>query len=174
MLGAFVVALSQLTGQRDFGVGVPVSKRGSRWLADAVVCLVDTVCVRARVAAGSGFDEQHPMVRRALRDATGAQDLPFLDVVRALRVPSRHRTPLYQTLFVLQDPPPTLELPGCHTTPFQFDDAAVECDLVTEVWSTLDGGAEIRTSFRTNLVSADLAAAVDAALVHCLEAADAS
>lgn len=124
LLPAVHQAIAEHTGQTDFGVGVPITRRGSAETQRPVGCLIDTVCVRLRPDASSP--------ERALAHA----DLPFADVVRLLRPKRTGRHPLYQVIVAVQDfPAPSLALPGCTTEHHPHGDAAwSQTELVVELY----------------------------------------
>lgn len=110
LLDSVAHAVAAHTGQRDFGVGIPVSRRSSEALQRPIGCLIDTVCVRLR--PGESAADTAEAVGGALANA----DLSFADVVQALRPPRTGRNPLYQVIAALQDSPfPRLSLEGCRT-----------------------------------------------------------
>lgn len=104
-------AIYACTGQDDFGVGVPVSSRGSETLQRPIGCLIDMVCVRLRRAEPAPAGPA-----AAVSGALANSDLPFAEVVRALAPPRINRHPLYQVIVAVQDSPaPLLSLVGCRT-----------------------------------------------------------
>lgn len=125
LLSAVHAAIAEHTGHTDFGVGVPVTHRGSAEMQRPVGCLIDTVCVRLRPG------DTEPT--RALANA----DVPFADVVRLLRPRRTGRHPLYQVIVAVQDfPSARLELPGCATEPHPRGDAAwSQTELVIELFA---------------------------------------
>jgi mycobactin peptide synthetase MbtE len=101
--------VSGRTGQTDLGIGVPVSLRSTEALQTQVGCLINTVCVPLRNPGPGG-------VAAALADALAHADLPFPEVVQAVRPPRTGRHPLYQVITAVQDSPePMLGLSGCRT-----------------------------------------------------------
>ena len=132
LLEAVSRAVSAHTGQDDFGVGVPVSRRSTEALQRPVSCLIDTVCVRLRRTAdpdsgtkgtagatGSRTDGTAHAVAGALANA----DLSFAEVVRVVRPARSRRHPLYQVIAAVQDSPaPVLEVAGCGTRIREQDD----------------------------------------------------
>ena len=149
LLGVLLAAVADgvfaVTGQDDLGFGVPVSLRGSAELQRPVGCLIDTVCVRVRRRAdGSGRDAVRAAVTGALADA----DLPFADVLTAVRPRRTGRHPLYQVVVVVQDDPAAdLELAGCRVRelPQRGNRFAME-ELTVELLATPGRPAALRLS----------------------------
>lgn len=113
-------AIYAYTGQDDFGVGVPASSRCAQALQRPIGCLIDTVCVRLRRtgprSAGPDQPAGIPGLASAVTGALANSDLPFADVVQALRPPRSPRHPLYQVIAAVQDSPaPLLSLIRCRT-----------------------------------------------------------
>jgi amino acid adenylation domain-containing protein len=114
LLAGWNALLYRLTGQSDIAVGAPVASRGRVEIEGLIGCFVNTLVLRTRFAAGEGFAALLARIREVTLDAQDHQDVPFEKLVEELR-PDRAaaRTPLFQTLFVLQNNSrPRLELPG--------------------------------------------------------------
>ncbi|MDQ1739909.1 MAG: hypothetical protein QOE53_1561, partial [Pseudonocardiales bacterium] len=139
LLGAVQEAVRRQTGQDDFGVGVPVTQRGTHELQRPIGCLIDTVCVRLR-----GGDD----VREAVEAAIANADLPFAEVVRILRPKRTGRHPLYQVIAAVQDSPlPCLELTGCRAEPLPSTDVLwPDAELVVELFTAAGAPPRLRIS----------------------------
>lgn len=157
LLEAVSRAVSAHTGQDDFGVGVPVSRRSTEALQRPVGCLIDTVCVRLRRTAdpdsgtkgtagatGSRTDGTAHAVAGALANA----DLSFAEVVRVVRPARSRRHPLYQVIAAVQDSPaPVLEVAGCGTRIREQDDVAwPQAELLVQLFNTPGERARLRVS----------------------------
>ncbi|MFG2608541.1 condensation domain-containing protein, partial [Streptomyces sp. NPDC048514] len=103
LLAAFQVLLGQWSGQRDFGIGVPVAGRGRPEVENLIGLFVNTLVVRADLAGDPTFVELLTRVRDHTVEALGHQDAPFERVVEELR-PDRDlsRSPLFQVMFDLE------------------------------------------------------------------------
>jgi mycobactin peptide synthetase MbtE len=114
---AYAGAVADVIGQRDFGLGTAVAQRATPGAADAVGCLLTTLCLRLPVVVGGDLRAALTAAHPALSAAFAAQDVPFDEVVR-LTAPQRSaRNPLFDVMLVLQDTPPAeLVLPGCTVT----------------------------------------------------------
>ncbi|HEY0734516.1 MAG TPA: amino acid adenylation domain-containing protein, partial [Herpetosiphonaceae bacterium] len=103
LLAAFQVLLYRYSGQESFLVGSPTSGRSRARLADSVGYFVNPVALRADLAGRPTFSELLGRVRRTVQGALSHQDYPFPLLVERLQ-PERDpsRSPLFQTMFVLQ------------------------------------------------------------------------
>lgn len=139
LLTAVRDAVCRQTGQDDFGVGVPVTQRGTDELQRPIGCLIDTVCVRLR---GAGD------VREAVEAAIANADLPFAEVVRLLRPKRTGRHPLYQVIAAVQDSPLSrLALAGCWAEPLPDTEVLwPDAELVVELFTAAGAPARLRIS----------------------------
>jgi amino acid adenylation domain-containing protein len=105
MLAAFKVLLYRYTNQTDICVGSPVANRTRPELQGLVGCIVNTLVLRSDLADNPSFRAFLERVQQVALSAYQHSDLPFEELVRALR-PERnpHQTPLFQVLLELQDP----------------------------------------------------------------------
>lgn len=143
LLDAFAEALSTVTGQDRFGIGVPVARRDTPVLASAVSCLINTVCVPVRRTGDPRADLAG--LQETTLAAFGAQDVPFHEVVAELGLGGSGRHPLYQVMFAYQDmDPPRLALDGCATTFHRPDPPQATCELLAELHPRQDGAVGIR------------------------------
>ena len=113
LLAAFGALLGRVSGQQDLVVGSPVANRGRHELEGLIGCFVNTLALRLDLAGSPSFGELLARVRAATLDAYEHQDLPFEQLVAALRPErARERTPLFQVMLALQNAPLALRLPG--------------------------------------------------------------
>jgi nonribosomal peptide synthetase DhbF len=106
LLAAWEVWLWRHSGQTDFGVGVPVAGRTRRELEEMIGLFVNTLVIRADVGESISFRDLVRRVRERTLRAYDRQEAPFEQVVEAAQ-PERDlgRTPLFQTMFSLQNAP---------------------------------------------------------------------
>ncbi|MEU1330751.1 amino acid adenylation domain-containing protein [Streptomyces sp. NPDC005865] len=140
LLACYAEAVARSTGQRDFGIGVPVVRRPGPLSLRALSCLIDVLCLRLPLGdAARPASALLPAVRRAVEAAFHHQEASFSDVVRAVRPPQTGRNPLFQTMFAYQNTPPApLRLGGCAVSPLRVAPNAAMHELSCEVWP-LDG-----------------------------------
>lgn len=166
---AFAWGVAEVTGQDDFGVGVPVTKRNSAVLGEGVNCLIDLVCVRARIGLR---DEPGSAVRSTgeqLRSALAGQDIAFDEVVRLVNPTRGERPPLYQTMFTLEPKDdPGLRLAGCELEFVRLDPPVAMTELGCALWPQPDGGYRAHLIFRHDRVESPTVAAIAEAMLTAL------
>ncbi|MFE0105838.1 amino acid adenylation domain-containing protein [Streptomyces sp. NPDC059009] len=153
LLALWGAGLAEVTGQRDFAVGVPVSQRDGAGLGQVVGCHIGMLCLRLREAALAGGAAGAAAAGRVTERAFQAQDLPLTDLLTLVDPPRTGRHPVYQTLFALQDnPAPELDLPGLRTRFVRQPYAQLPLELHTECWPQSDGGLRVEFAFRAEAV----------------------
>ncbi|MFF3209714.1 AMP-binding protein [Streptomyces sp. NPDC002886] len=172
LLALYGGLLADLTGSRDFAVGVPVAQRPDAALEDAVGCHIEMACLRLRGPVLDGGPTAVAEAGRILHRALAAQDVSFHDLVRHLNPPRTGRPPLFQTLLVLQDnTPAALRLDGLTSTLLRPPYLDLPLDVHTEFWPEPDGRLRLAVSHRTAAVPHTLAREILkrlADLVHTL------
>jgi hypothetical protein len=154
---AYAEAVAAVTGQHDFGIGVPVAQRDTPSAVDAVGCLLATLCLR--MPAGTG-DPVATAVAAApgVASAFAAQDVPFDEVVRLVNPARSDRHPLFQVMLVLQDTEPTrLDLPGCRVVVERPSPFGPMFDVVTEVRPGAGGTVDLHVHADPRRVAAPTA-----------------
>jgi amino acid adenylation domain-containing protein len=143
LLDGVYQAVSAHTGQDDFGVGVPVSIRGTEPLQRPIGCLIDTVCVRLRWAP-----DRLAATAAAVTGALANADVPFAEVVRLVRPHRTGRHPIYQVIAAIQDSPvPLLKLTDCRTEIRQPQHIPwPDAELVLELFTAPGAPARLRVS----------------------------
>jgi amino acid adenylation domain-containing protein/non-ribosomal peptide synthase protein (TIGR01720 family) len=134
LAAAFKLTLSYVSGADDIAVGTPVANRRERRFEDVIGLFSNTVVLRSRVAESMSFRQYLEVLRQAALDAYAHQDVPFEQVVDAVR-PERSaaHTPLFQVLFALQSVDSSeLSLPGLSVTPVQLPRPSIEFDIIME------------------------------------------
>jgi amino acid adenylation domain-containing protein len=131
LLSGFAALLSRLTGQEDFGIGVPTAGRSRPETQGMIGLFVNTLVLRAPLGGDPGFLDLVRRVRDVAVAAQAHQDVPFDRLVDELQ-PARGTgiTPLFQVLFAyLSDPAPPLRMPGLEATLFDPEPTAAKFDL---------------------------------------------
>ncbi|MFW2403321.1 MAG: amino acid adenylation domain-containing protein, partial [Gammaproteobacteria bacterium] len=106
MLAAFDVLMARYTGSEDTVVGTPIAGRQRTELEGLVGLFVNTLVMRVDVSGNPSFVELLARVRAVSIDAFANQELPFEKLVEILQPPrDMSYTPLFQTMFVLQNAP---------------------------------------------------------------------
>ena len=149
LAAAFNVLLSRYAGQSDICIGTPIANRSRRELESLIGIFVNTLVLRTRVDAEASFDAVLQQVRATTLDAYAHQDLPFEQLVDAVK-PERHTShaPLFQAMLVLDNTPTgVLELPELILQPVEASDASAKFDLTLSV---LQGGEQLSAAFEYN------------------------
>jgi amino acid adenylation domain-containing protein len=99
-LAAFKLLLHRYTGATDIPVGTPVSGRTRGELEPLIGVFINSLILRSDLSGDPTFDELLGRVRDTAVQAIEHQDLPFENIVRALK-PERDpgRNPLFQINF---------------------------------------------------------------------------
>ncbi|MBD2278683.1 non-ribosomal peptide synthetase [Aphanizomenon flos-aquae] len=141
LLTAFAVILHRYSGQDDLCIGSPFANRNRREIDTLIGFFVNTLVLRTQLAGNPSFSQLLEKVRSVVWDAHAHQDIPFEQVVEALK-PERSLgyNPLFQVLFVLENfSLDTLELPGISLTPKVVDRGTAKFDLSLSTWQTQKG-----------------------------------
>ncbi len=105
LLAGFQALLSRYSRQQDLTVGTPVSGRNRLEVENLIGFFVNLLVLRTDLTGDPNFRQLLRRVRRTTVTAFAHQDVPFEQVVEALKPPrSLARTPLFQAMFVLQEP----------------------------------------------------------------------
>ncbi|WP_279576437.1 non-ribosomal peptide synthase/polyketide synthase [Actinomadura nitritigenes] len=151
LLSAYAVLLARYAGQDDVVIGTPVANRGRAETEDLIGFFLNTLALRADLSGDPTFAEVVGRVRRTALEAYAHQDLPFEQLVEALR-PERDRSrhPLFQVLFDYDAERPDAvggdALPaGLRTAPMEPPVVRAKFDLrliVADDGDRLDGALE--------------------------------
>ena len=137
---ALAVLVARLSGDDDVVMGSPVAGRGEPALDDLVGMFVNTVVLRTRVAADSGFGAVLDHVRDVDLAAFAHGEIPFERVVDELAPPrSTAHTPLFQVVVEMADTeafaPPW---PGLVAEPVLVDPGVAKFDLQVSIAERFD------------------------------------
>jgi len=159
LLAAFYVLLHRYSGQDDLVVGSPIANRTRGEIEGLIGFFVNTLALRADLGGNPTFRELVGRVREVALDAYAHQDVPFEQLVEALR-PGRDpsRTPLFQAMFVLENAPMRpVALPGLRATPIDVHHGTAKFDLTMFVVEDGDGLA-LALEYNTDLFAEETAA----------------
>ncbi|WP_084655392.1 condensation domain-containing protein [Nocardia altamirensis] len=162
LLACYELTLAHRSGQHDFCIGIPMAARPYGELAKTIGHFVNTVPVRADLAAGQTFLELLHKTRDTAMAAYDDETVPFERVVEAIGGPwNPAYSPVFQTLFVQQ----VLERPDLSrwglTVDWQtIDTGTTLYDLVMHVAET---GGELVCHLTYNTALLDATAAADLA-----------
>jgi amino acid adenylation domain-containing protein len=131
LLTAWSAVLSARTGVTDLLIGTDVAGRRREETEGLIGFFVNLLALRMDLSGAPTFREAVKRVREVTLEAYAHQDIPFEQVVDAVR-PARQagRHPLVQALFVLQNTPATeIVLDGVEFKPLDLDWEVSRFDL---------------------------------------------
>ncbi len=106
LMAAYQILLSRYSGQQDICVGTTTANRQATELESLVGFVSNTVPIRADLSGEIALNDYLSQVQESILNAFAHQDMPFEEMVDSLGVPrDLSRTPVFQTLFVLQKEP---------------------------------------------------------------------
>ncbi len=107
---AYRALLHHYSAQEDFAIGTLIANRRRPEIEGLVGFFANTLALRTDLAGDPTFREMLRRERATALDAYSHQDLPFEKLVEELNPPrDLSRTPIFQTMFVLQNAPPPRE-----------------------------------------------------------------
>ena len=131
LLAAYQTLLHRYTGQEDLVIGSAIAGRTRVETEGLIGFFVNTLVLRTDLSGDPPFREALARARATCLGAYAHQDLPFEKLVEELQ-PERTlgRTPLFQTMLVLQDSRrPTPELAGLAVEPLEVHTGTAKFDL---------------------------------------------
>ncbi|HWD33066.1 MAG TPA: condensation domain-containing protein, partial [Pseudomonas sp.] len=100
LLAAFNVLLHRYSGQQDIRIGSPVANRNRAEVEGLIGCFVNTQVLSTRVDGQEDVVSLLEQVRAVVLGAQAHQDLPFEQLVEALKLErDASRTPLFQVMY---------------------------------------------------------------------------
>ncbi|QJC51349.1 amino acid adenylation domain-containing protein [Paenibacillus albicereus] len=103
LLAAYYVLLAKHTGAEDIAVGTPVAGRPSPRLERLAGMFVGTHPLRARPEAAKSFATFVREVKETVLDAFASGEVPFEELVRMEGRRDPSRSPLFDTMFIMQN-----------------------------------------------------------------------
>ena len=143
LLAAFAALISRLSGQPEVVIGSPVAGRIRSELEPLIGLFVNTLALRIDLSVDLSIAALLEQVRSTMLQAQAHQDVPFEQVVEALR-PTRSlaHSPLCQAVFMMDNTPQgMLRLPGLQLDPVATATTTAQTDLW---WSIADSGNQLR------------------------------
>ncbi|RME01278.1 MAG: non-ribosomal peptide synthetase, partial [Deltaproteobacteria bacterium] len=134
LLAAFDVLLYRYSGASDIVVGTPISGRNRSEIEGLIGFFVNTLPLRADLSGNPPFTDLLRQVRERALEAYRHQDLPFERLIEALDLSrALSHSPLFQVMFILQNPLPPLEVPGLSFEPVPVESGGAKFDLTLSV-----------------------------------------
>jgi amino acid adenylation domain-containing protein len=155
-LAAFKALLHRYTRQSDILVGTPIANRNRAETEPLIGFFVNTLVMRTRLDGAETFRELLPQVRETALAAYNHQDLPFEQLVEAVR-PERNlsHSPLFQVMFALQNAPAeTPALDGLEVEVREVETGTSKFDLNLSLTDGEDG-LTAKFEYNTDLFDGD-------------------
>ncbi|MBP5973106.1 amino acid adenylation domain-containing protein [Brasilonema sp. CT11] len=152
LLAVFATLLYRYSGQSDILIGSSIANRNRSQIESLIGCFVNNLVLRTRFEDNPSFENLLAQVRETTLKAYEHQDVPFGQVVEALR-PKRDlsHSPLFQVIFVLQNTPKSeLEIPGCTWCELNQESTIARFDLTLSITET-EGGLVGSWEYNTDL-----------------------
>ena len=155
LLAALQVLLHRYTGQTDIVVGAPVASRKRARLQRSIGLYLNLIALRTDLSGDPTFRQLLRQVRDTVMAAYQHQDLPFEQVVEAIRpVRDPSRNPVFQVILDQVDPRwIALNLQGARADWFPVDNGTSKYDL-TLAWSESPEGLRGWIEYDTDLFTA--------------------
>ncbi|MBJ6369615.1 non-ribosomal peptide synthetase, partial [Snuella sedimenti] len=104
LLSAYKILLYKYTQQTDISVGTPIANREQEEIAKLVGFFINTIVLRSLLSVEDNFGALLQQVKQTCLSAYTHQDVPFERIVNHLSVErDQSRSPLFQTMFILQN-----------------------------------------------------------------------
>ena len=133
LLAAFDAWLYRLTGSTDIVVAVPVAQRQRAQTAPLLGLFLNTLALRAQVAPGQSFASLLDTVRASALDGFEYQDVPFEQVLDAVKPPVRRGDEWLRVKFAQQfDLALNADLPGATAHMSAGPDLAARFDFALD------------------------------------------
>jgi amino acid adenylation domain-containing protein len=158
LLAAYKLLLYRYSGQEDMVVGSPIANRTRPEIERLIGYFANTLVLRTDLSGDPAVRELLRRVRETALNAYAHQDIPFeklQEELQPLRDPSRQ--PLFQTVFTLQNLPPSgYALHNLTIAPVDVDTGTSKFDL-TLIGQQNGDGLEFMLEYNTDLFSASVA-----------------
>lgn len=157
LLAVFKVLLYRYTGQTDISVGTPVVNRNQEELEPLIGFFLNNLCLRSDLSSNPSFLDFLQQLTSETLTAYNYQDIPFEQVVdRVIEQRDLSRSPLFQTVFVLNNTPPpqrlTLEGVEWVVEPLPVIKSSVDLHVLV---NQLEEGLQIELTFCRDLFAKD-------------------
>jgi len=151
LLASFNVLLHRYSGQEDIIIGGVTDTRRRPELMRMMGYCLNCVPLRSRPRPDMPFTAFLADVRDVVLGAIENSDVPFEGVVRALKLnAAAGQHPIFQTLFSIEPPKPTLP-PGWQLSQMEVSHDSAKLDLYLEIDEHHDGSITGRLMYSTDL-----------------------
>lgn len=138
LLGAFAISLREQSGQSRIRLGSDIASRSHPAAEPLVGFFINQLVLQLDLDLTASSDELLEQCRRVVLGAAGHQDLPFEQLVEALRPPRRAgRSPFFSIKLNYQEgEPPLPRLQDVRVEALAADHQAAELDLILGFYSS--------------------------------------
>lgn len=153
----FYALLYRYTGQADIVIGTPAAHRPHKQLEPLIGLFLNMLVLRVDLSNNPGFRELLIRVRKKCVEAYTHQELPFEQLVEALK-PTRSidRTPFFQVVFSFDHTiHSSLDLPDLEVVPVEIHNGMEKFDLTCAIEETSEG-LEVAVGYDTALFKVSL------------------
>jgi amino acid adenylation domain-containing protein len=153
LLAAWQVLLGRYARQKDVVVGADIANRNRSETEGLIGFFVNLLVLRTDLSGDPSFRQLLRRVREVCLEAYAHQDAPFEKLIEELQ-PERSlsHSPLFQTIFVLQNAPmPPLALGGLRLEPVELDSVQAPFDLILSLRDTERDGLVGHLAYNTEL-----------------------
>ncbi|WP_157658819.1 non-ribosomal peptide synthetase, partial [Burkholderia ubonensis] len=150
VLAAYALLLSRYSNQQDIVIGSPIANRRSSMTEPLIGFFANMLALRVDLSGNPGFGELLARVKRVALDGYSRQEIPFEQVVDALRLERNlSRTPVFQVVFAYEKASSQpVNFPGLVATPVSVETHTAKFDLTLHVQ---DAGHGLAGSLEYNL-----------------------
>jgi len=155
LLAVFGVLMSRYTSQTEMVFGSSIANRTRRETEGLIGFFVNTLALGLRVDRNASFEALLADVKSRALGAYAHQDLPFDQLVTALKVErAMSRSPVFQVMFVLQNAPTAeLRLSGLEITRHEIATGVANFELTLIVTPNSEGYT-LQWEYNTDLFDA--------------------
>ena len=174
LLGAFNALLYRYTGQADLRIGVPIANRNRSEVEGLIGFFVNTLVLRNQVDGVQPFASLLQRVKESVLGAQAHQDLPFEQLVEALKLERNlSHTPLFQVMYNHQpkvaDISRVQTASGLELSAVQWQSRTTQFDLTLDTFEQ-SGRLHAALTYADELFDADTIARMAGHFTHLLEA----
>ncbi len=158
LLAAIKALFYRYTGQDDQLIGTPISTRSDQATQDLIGYFINVLPLRTRFDGKQGFDELLSRVRETVLGALTHRNYPLELLKKEVLSSEVAGQDPFRVMFVLEDEPEPLELPGLSCKTRLIDTQTAKFDLLIAAFVSTDGiRLELqyrRTKFRRERIEA--------------------
>jgi len=135
LLASWAAVLGRLANQQEVVIGSPVAGRNRAEVEPLIGFFVNTLALRIDLGGEPGVAELLAQVRSLVLEAQAHQDLPFDQVVEAVKPPrNTGHAPIFQAMFAWHNLEPSrLSMPRLQTTELSPEATAAAVDLTLDI-----------------------------------------